>query len=243
MGYIHRDLKAENVFLSFGGHLAIGDFTTVINPAQHERPNSGAWHSARIRAERQPVGTPLRYAPEQLCEQFYTSSVDLWAIGLMMLELFRGNCMDSIFRRSDLDEHPGAIDILEKDLQPEIDTFVDDEHAGRLVCRLLSRDPSTRPSTRQIKNDPYFTSGRKLDVNEFWRRTEQGDNLALYYPPPIVAPKADKVGLFFRTPEHELCEPLEPGFDPTFRGYHYECDESLLALNEKIYGKLVVVEA
>lgn len=244
MGYIHRDLKFENTFLSPAGHLVVGDFTTVINAARYERPGSEAWLAAPVHAETKPIGTPFRYAPEQLYAKTYTSKVDLWAIGLMMLELFRGNCTDIIFRPSERDEHPGSFDIQTKDLRPEIDTFVDDEHARRLVRRLLSRAPDARPSIRQIMHDPYFTPGREQDVKEYWQMIKNGDNPALYRPPKIVVPKASKIEQFFKTPRRwQQALPLEPGFDPEHRAYHYECEESLLVLDEKIYGTLAVVDA
>ncbi|VDB87374.1 unnamed protein product [Peniophora sp. CBMAI 1063] len=243
MSYIHRDLKAENVFLSPAGHLVIGDFTTVINPARRKRPGSKDWLSERIRAESQPVGTPLRYAPEQLSAEFYTSKVDLWAIGLMMFELFRGNCTDVVFCPSERDEHPGSVEILTKNLRPEIDLYVDEVQARRLVRRLLSRDPETRPSIRQMMRDSYFIpSGREQDVEEYWGKIERGDNPAFYPPPKIVAPKTSKLDLFFRTPEREPPQAPEVGFDPTYPAYHYECDESLLILDENVYGRLAVVE-
>lgn len=73
-GIIHRDLKANNIFLSSGGILKLGDFG--ISKALGEQ-----------QAARTMVGTPYYMSPEILKGKLYDSKTDVWALGCVLYEM------------------------------------------------------------------------------------------------------------------------------------------------------------
>ena len=76
-GFIHRDLKSSNIFIDNNGFIKIGDF--------------GA-NSPYIRGKTM-IGTPNWMSPElftkSASEEEYDQSVDIWAFGIIMLELVK----------------------------------------------------------------------------------------------------------------------------------------------------------
>src|SRR5262249_44681032 len=73
-GVIHRDLKPANVMLDGAGRVRIMDF--------------GLAAAGRIEDVR--AGTPAYMAPEQLLGREVTQRSDIFALGLVMYELFAG---------------------------------------------------------------------------------------------------------------------------------------------------------
>jgi aurora kinase len=69
-GFIHRDVKPENVFL-FESHCALGDF---------------GW----INREGGFVGTPDFVSPEIVANQSPGPGVDIWALGVLAFEMLTG---------------------------------------------------------------------------------------------------------------------------------------------------------
>lgn len=70
---IHRDIKPENLVLDEKGYVRITD----LGVARSFRPNNSADTS----------GTPGYMAPEVLCRQNHTFSVDHFAMGIIAYEL------------------------------------------------------------------------------------------------------------------------------------------------------------
>lgn len=78
MGYAHRDLKPENVLFTSAGHLVLADLGLAYrlgSPTDHH------------------VGTHGYIAPEVLAEpglfgEGYDAKIDVWSLGVMLLELF-----------------------------------------------------------------------------------------------------------------------------------------------------------
>ncbi|KAI0313841.1 kinase-like domain-containing protein [Amylostereum chailletii] len=87
IGFIHRDIKPQNIFIGPGGHIVLGDFSLVVWP---QVASDATWEDGVVR-EDFPVATGGRYAPEQLRGEPCTYKVDIWALGLVLLEMYQGN--------------------------------------------------------------------------------------------------------------------------------------------------------
>jgi len=72
---IHRDIKAQNVFLMADGSLRLGDFGVA-----------RVLDYTVAKAQTQ-VGTPYYIAPEILKGRSYTSKVDVWSLGVLLFEM------------------------------------------------------------------------------------------------------------------------------------------------------------
>jgi tRNA A-37 threonylcarbamoyl transferase component Bud32 len=125
-GVIHRDFKPANVMLDATGHVRITDFGLA-----------GA-SGETIRA-----GTPAYMAPEQIAGGEVNARSDIYALGLVLYEIFTGkraveaaNLAELIRRREQAEIAPPSM--LARDLSPEID---------RAVMRCLAADPAARPPT------------------------------------------------------------------------------------------------
>ena len=89
---VHRDLKPDNILVSPTGHLAIADFGF----AKHF--SAKTWPTAKMT---QAMGTPGYFPPEMFSKDLhavgYTSSVDRWGLGMILLEMFLGEVSFEFF--------------------------------------------------------------------------------------------------------------------------------------------------
>ena len=76
-GMLHRDLKPANVMLDGRGRVRLTDFGLAIG-------------AGRVSGMEARAGTPLYMAPEQLSGRGVTERSDLFALGLVLYELFTG---------------------------------------------------------------------------------------------------------------------------------------------------------
>jgi serine/threonine protein kinase len=124
-GVIHRDLKPANVMLDGTGRVRITDFGL-----------------AGVAGESLRAGTPAYMAPEQLAGAEITIQSDIYALGLVLYELFTGqraieakNVAELLRKREAEIVAPSA---LVRDLDPAID---------RVIFRCLEHDPRDRPKS------------------------------------------------------------------------------------------------
>src|SRR6185503_11507706 len=75
-GVLHRDLKPSNIMVDGRGRIRIMDFGLALR--------SGEWTIHEI------AGTPAYMAPEQFTGGRISEQTDLYALGLVLLELFGG---------------------------------------------------------------------------------------------------------------------------------------------------------
>jgi serine/threonine-protein kinase len=120
-GVLHRDLKPANIMLNRAGRVIIMDFGLARVAAQARGPEVLA-------------GTPAYMAPEQLQGREVTARSDLYALGLVLYEIFTGVRVFSGTARGPVT----APSLVVKDLSPAID---------RLVLACLNDDPQRRPAS------------------------------------------------------------------------------------------------
>jgi serine/threonine-protein kinase len=126
-GIVHRDLKPANVMLDSQGRVRVMDFGLA-----------AAGVVTDIRA-----GTPAYMAPEQLQGREVTTRSDIFALGLILYELFTGRRAFAASTLEDLLEQHESSDIsspttLVRTLDPAIEAA---------ILRCLDRDPARRPAS------------------------------------------------------------------------------------------------
>jgi predicted Ser/Thr protein kinase len=114
-GLLHRDLKPANVMVDGRGRVRLADFGLAAV--------AGHAAGADLRS-----GTPAYMSPEQREGREVTVRSDVYALGLVLYEVFTGE-------EARREEHPTPSQRV-RDLDPAID---------RLIERCLERDPALRP--------------------------------------------------------------------------------------------------
>jgi serine/threonine-protein kinase len=127
-GVLHRDLKPGNVMIDGRGRAKITDFGLAVGV---EDDKGGAEVS----------GTPAYMAPEQLSGKGASVQSDIYALGLVLYEVFTGrkafeaaNLAD--WRRKHSEEQPTAPSTVTPGLDPVVE---------RVILRCLEKDPKARP--------------------------------------------------------------------------------------------------
>jgi hypothetical protein len=121
-GLLHRDLKPANVMLDGRGKVRLTDFGL-------------AAAAEELSATEVRSGTPLYQAPEQLSGKEVTARSDIYALGLVLYELFTGR---RAFADEKRDSSPSKPSTHVSGLSPAVE---------RTILRCLEADPANRPRT------------------------------------------------------------------------------------------------
>jgi serine/threonine-protein kinase len=127
-GVLHRDLKPANIMIDGGGRARLTDFGIA---------------GAASTGEDVRAGTPAYMAPEQLSGREVTVKSDLFALGLVLYEVFTGRRAFDAPTIADLvKQHesgaPSSPSSTVSDLNPAIE---------RTIMRCLETDPALRPAS------------------------------------------------------------------------------------------------
>ena len=75
---LHRDIKSDNVLINTRGEIKIADFGFAVGLTEEEDRRKSV------------VGTPFWMAPELIRGCGYDGSVDVWSLGITVLEMTNG---------------------------------------------------------------------------------------------------------------------------------------------------------
>lgn len=127
-GVLHRDLKPANIMLDGRGQVVITDFGL-------------AAVGDEIRGHEIRSGTPAYMAPEQLEGREVSTRSDVYALGLVLYEVFTGKRAFAdipVELSTRGDRTPSRPSSVVKDLDPIIE---------KVILRCLEADPNARPAT------------------------------------------------------------------------------------------------
>jgi predicted Ser/Thr protein kinase len=127
-GVIHRDLKPANIMLDRRGNVVVMDFGLAAVADQ-------------LRGAEARSGTPAYMAPEQLRGEEVTAKSDIYALGMVLYEIFTGKraydagSMAELIRMQE-SAHFTSMTSIAAEIDPAVD---------KAIRRCLDPDPSRRP--------------------------------------------------------------------------------------------------
>eukprot|EP00347_Sterkiella_histriomuscorum_P022722 403337408 len=162
---IHRDIKSDNILLGSSGDIKLGDFGYAAQLTRERRRRESK------------VGTVCWMAPEIIRgAEMYTEKVDIWSLGIMMLEFVYGeppylNQPQTQVCYMILTMNPPEIDPIK--WSPNMRDFVK-------IC--LTKDPRERPSCEDLLKHPFMTKmdhqqGKENYLTILKKYLEQNNNL------------------------------------------------------------------
>lgn len=139
-GVIHRDIKSDSILLTHDGRVKLSDFGFC------------AQVSKEVQRRKSLVGTPYWMAPELISRLPYGPEVDIWSLGIMVIEMVDGE--PPYFNEPPLkamkmirDNLPPKLKNLHK-VSPLLKGFLD---------RMLVRDPAQRATASEMLKHPFLT--------------------------------------------------------------------------------------
>ncbi|KAH9498269.1 serine/threonine protein kinase, STE, PAK/STE20 [Bulinus truncatus] len=138
-GVIHRDIKSDSILLSHDGKVKLSDFgfCAQVTPDLQKRKSL--------------VGTPYWMAPEVISRLPYGPEVDIWSLGIMVIEMIDGE--PPFFNEPPLQAMRRIRDMPPPKLKnthrvsPRLQGFLD---------RMLVRDPSQRATAAELMQHQFL---------------------------------------------------------------------------------------
>jgi serine/threonine protein kinase len=150
LGIIHRDLKPSNILLDRAGVPRVMDFGIAARTADASDRGTGF------------VGTPAYMAPEYVTDRVVSEKIDVFAAGLVLLEMLTG---ERVFRG-------GGAEALIQRIGREPVTLPKsagiDDRLGDVVLRACAHDPAQRfPTAAEMRQalDAYLDVGAGAELS------------------------------------------------------------------------------
>ncbi|XP_048841948.1 serine/threonine-protein kinase PAK 5 isoform X2 [Brienomyrus brachyistius] len=138
-GVIHRDIKSDSILLTSDGRIKLSDFGFC------------AQVSKEVPKRKSLVGTPYWMAPEVISRMPYGTEVDIWSLGIMVMEMVDGE--PPYFNEPPLQ----AMRRIRDNLPPRLK----ESHKVSSVLRafldlMLVREPSQRATAQELLHHPFL---------------------------------------------------------------------------------------
>ncbi|XP_035279787.1 serine/threonine-protein kinase PAK 5 isoform X4 [Anguilla anguilla] len=138
-GVIHRDIKSDSILLTSDGRIKLSDFGFC------------AQVSKEVPKRKSLVGTPYWMAPEVISRLPYGTEVDIWSLGIMVIEMVDGE--PPYFNEPPLQ----AMRRIRDNLPPRLK----EPHKVSSVLRafldlMLVREPSQRAAAPELLQHPFL---------------------------------------------------------------------------------------
>jgi tRNA A-37 threonylcarbamoyl transferase component Bud32 len=128
-GFVHRDLKPANIMIDGRGSARITDFGLTALAGE---------------GTRELAGTPAYMAPEQLEARGATPRSDIYALGLVLFEMYTGRRVFDAPSMTELRAQHALAKTRPASLVRDLDPAVE-----RVILRCLAEDPEERPGSVQ----------------------------------------------------------------------------------------------
>ncbi|XP_053908835.1 serine/threonine-protein kinase PAK 4 isoform X3 [Cuculus canorus] len=138
-GVIHRDIKSDSILLTHDGRVKLSDFGFC------------AQVNKEVPRRKSLVGTPYWMAPELISRLPYGPEVDIWSLGVMVIEMVDGE--PPYFNEPPLK----AMKMIRDNLPPKL------KHGHKVspslkgfLDRMLVRDPVQRATATELLKHPFL---------------------------------------------------------------------------------------
>lgn len=195
---LHRDLKAQNIFLMKDGTVKLGDFGIA-------RVLENTFQLCHTR-----IGTPYYLSPE-ICEgKTYNSKTDIWSLGCILYELctlrhaFNAQNMAAL-----------AVQIIRGKYDPIPSCF--SSELSKLISSMLTSDQRSRPSINGVLNSPILKSRLNLFLSDISPKKvpnqpkaiqQQQIQLQMQRQPPIIKSSSSEADKYIKQREAEKAREL-----------------------------------
>jgi serine/threonine protein kinase len=136
---IHRDIKSDNILIGIDGSVKLADFGYAAQLTQQKQKRNTI------------VGTPYWMAPELIRGQNYDQKVDLWSLGIMVMEMAEGEPPYMEFpplRALFLITTKGIPDLKDPSKwSSEMRDF---------ISKCLDKEPESRPDASELLKHPFL---------------------------------------------------------------------------------------
>ncbi|CAJ1077823.1 serine/threonine-protein kinase PAK 6-like [Xyrichtys novacula] len=138
-GVIHRDIKSDSILLTLDGRIKLSDFGFC------------AQISKDVPKRKSLVGTPYWMAPEVIAKRPYGTEVDIWSLGIMVVEMVDGE--PPYFSDTPIN----AMKKLRDETAPSVKNIhrVSPVLKDFLSC-MLTRDTQQRSSATDLLEHPFL---------------------------------------------------------------------------------------